>query len=173
MARVKVRKGMPSVAITKAEFVRRARERFFDPAFEPTVTTKNPPAGKDIIQASANTFYRGVTLDDMKTFRERYPLNSRVVKSADNALREDIYRAGTPDGTVPAGLYAVYLKKAIEYLQNAVNFWSDPVSRSSRPMFSTTAVYTKRPIIIDGTPASTSTRKRIPKPRRPRPYSAR
>ncbi len=35
MARVKVRKGMPSVAITKAEFVRRARERFFDPAFDP------------------------------------------------------------------------------------------------------------------------------------------
>lgn len=34
MARVKVRKGMPSVAITKAEFVRRARQRFFDPAFD-------------------------------------------------------------------------------------------------------------------------------------------
>src|SRR3954470_9547723 len=26
---------MPSVAISKAEFVRRARERFFDPAFDP------------------------------------------------------------------------------------------------------------------------------------------
>ena len=35
MARVKVRKGMPSVALDKAEFARRARERFFDPAFEP------------------------------------------------------------------------------------------------------------------------------------------
>lgn len=35
MARIKLRKGMPSVALTKAEFVRRARERFFDPAFEP------------------------------------------------------------------------------------------------------------------------------------------
>jgi hypothetical protein len=35
MARIKVRKGMPSVAITKAEFTRRARERFVDPAFEP------------------------------------------------------------------------------------------------------------------------------------------
>ncbi|MFI5000964.1 MAG: flavodoxin family protein [Reyranellales bacterium] len=34
MAKIKVRKGMPSVAITKAEFVRRARERFFDPAFD-------------------------------------------------------------------------------------------------------------------------------------------
>ncbi len=35
MAKVRVRKGMPSVALTKAEFTRRARERFFDPAFEP------------------------------------------------------------------------------------------------------------------------------------------
>jgi multimeric flavodoxin WrbA len=35
MARIKVRKGMPSVALTKAEFTRRARERFFDPAFDP------------------------------------------------------------------------------------------------------------------------------------------
>src|SRR5260370_12905181 len=39
MARIrfhgKIRRGMPSVAITKAEFTRRARERFVDPAFEP------------------------------------------------------------------------------------------------------------------------------------------
>jgi hypothetical protein len=28
----KIRKGMPSVAITKAEFIQRARERFVDPA---------------------------------------------------------------------------------------------------------------------------------------------
>ena len=35
MARIKVRKGMPSVALTRAEFTARARERFFDPAFDP------------------------------------------------------------------------------------------------------------------------------------------
>jgi len=35
VAKPKVRKGMPSVAISKAEFIRRARERFYDPAFEP------------------------------------------------------------------------------------------------------------------------------------------
>ncbi|MGE4080285.1 MAG: flavodoxin family protein [Reyranella sp.] len=34
MAKTRVRKGMPSVAITKAEFTRRARERFVDPAFD-------------------------------------------------------------------------------------------------------------------------------------------
>lgn len=35
MARIKVRKGMPSVALTRAEFTARISERFFDPAFDP------------------------------------------------------------------------------------------------------------------------------------------
>jgi len=35
MARITVRKGMPSVALTKARFTQLARERFFDPAFDP------------------------------------------------------------------------------------------------------------------------------------------
>ena len=34
MARVKVRKGMPSVALDKAEFARRVRRRFYYPAFK-------------------------------------------------------------------------------------------------------------------------------------------
>jgi dipeptidyl-peptidase-3 len=92
---------------------------FFDPAFEPTITAKTPPPGLDIIQASSNTFYRGVSLADLKNFTEKYPLNSRVVKGADGVLREEVYRAGTPDGRVPAGLYAPYLKRAIEYLEKA------------------------------------------------------
>src|SRR5204863_1463263 len=83
----------------------------FDPAFEPMITTKSPPPGKDILQASANNFYQGVSLEDMKTFQEHYPLNSRVVKDG-KGIREEIYRAGTPDGKVPPGLYATYLKKA-------------------------------------------------------------
>jgi hypothetical protein len=32
---VKVRKGMPTVGLSKAEFTRRLKERFFDPAFDP------------------------------------------------------------------------------------------------------------------------------------------
>ena len=45
MTKIKVRKGMPSVALTKAEFIRRARERFFDPAFDklqPEIETTDP-----------------------------------------------------------------------------------------------------------------------------------
>src|SRR2546428_8033969 len=92
---------------------------FFDPNVEPITTAKTPPAGKDIIQASSNTFYRGVTLEDLKNFREKYPLNSRVVKGSDGVLLEEVYRAGTPDGHVPPGLYAGYLNKAIGYLDKA------------------------------------------------------
>src|SRR5262245_37500876 len=95
------------------------RPSIFDPNVEPTTTAKTPPAGQDIIQASSNTLYRGVTLQDLKSFTERYPLNSRVVKGPDGAIREEVYRAGTPDGSVPPGLYATYLKKAIEFLDKA------------------------------------------------------
>jgi dipeptidyl-peptidase-3 len=99
------------------------RSSLFDPAFEPMMTAKSPAGGKDTIQASSNTFYQGVSLDDLKGFREKYPLNSRVVKSsdkgADGKLTELVYRAGTPDGKVPPGLYATFLKKAAECFQKA------------------------------------------------------
>ena len=52
----------------------------FDADFEPLITAKSPRGGKDIIQSSANNFYFGVTLTDLKNFTERYRLNSRVVK---------------------------------------------------------------------------------------------
>jgi dipeptidyl-peptidase-3 len=94
----------------------------FDPSFEPMITAKTPPPGKDIIQASSNTFYEGVTLAELKDFTEHYPLNSRVVKGADGQIREDVYRAGTSDGSVPPGLYAIYLRKAIQYLEQAKAF---------------------------------------------------
>ena len=79
----------------------------FDASFEPMTTAKTPPAGKDIVQASANTFYQGVSLADLKGFAERFPLNSRVVKDA-KGIREEVYRAGTPDGTIAPGLYALW-----------------------------------------------------------------
>lgn len=95
------------------------RASLFDPAFEPMITAKSPTGGKDTIQSSSNTFYRGVSLDDLKGFQDKYPLNSRVVKAADGKLTEEVYRAGTPDGKVPPGLYATYLKKANECFEKA------------------------------------------------------
>src|SRR4030095_6408284 len=77
----------------------------FDPAFEPMITAKTPPPGQDILQASANNFYLGVSLPDMKNVQEQYPLNSRVVKEA-RGIHEQVYRGGTAGGKVPPGLYA-------------------------------------------------------------------
>src|SRR5438552_2748178 len=62
-------------ALTKAADVERELQTLgpslFDPKVEPITTAKTPPAGQDIVQASSNTFYRGVTLQDLKTFKER------------------------------------------------------------------------------------------------------
>jgi dipeptidyl-peptidase-3 len=112
---------LPALA-TDADLTRELgalRASLFDASFDPTMTANTPPPGQDNIQASTNTFYRGVALPDLKSFREQYPLNSRVVKGADGTIREEVYRAGTPDGRVPPGLYALYLKKANEYLEKA------------------------------------------------------
>jgi dipeptidyl-peptidase-3 len=111
---------------TPADVVRELeslRPSLFDPEFEPMITAKSPTGGKDTIQASSNTFYQGVSLDDLKGFQDKYPLNSRVLKSSDKAadgkLTELVYRAGTSDGNVPPGLYATYLKKANECFEKA------------------------------------------------------
>ena len=101
------------------------RASFFDPAFEPMSTAKNPKPGEDILKASSNTFYEGVSLTDLTDFHEEHRLNSRVIKDRDGKLRELVYRAGSPDGKVPPGLYAIYLKKAIECLEKARTF-ADP-----------------------------------------------
>jgi dipeptidyl-peptidase III len=95
------------------------RASLFDPNFEPMLTAKNPSGRLDAIQASSNTFYEGVTLADLKDFHDAHPLNSRVVRSKDGKLREEVYRAGTPERKVAPGLYATYLKRANEYLAKA------------------------------------------------------
>ena len=45
------------------------------------VTAKTPPPGQDILAASANNLYVGVTMKDLANFKEKYPLNSRLVKT--------------------------------------------------------------------------------------------
>jgi len=98
------------------------RASLFDPAFEPTITAKSPQGNLDILQSSANNFYLGVSLADLKNFHEAHPLNSRLVKSPDGKLVEEVYRAGTTDGKMAPGLYAAFLRKAIEYLEKARAF---------------------------------------------------
>ncbi|HEX5230504.1 MAG TPA: hypothetical protein VFW44_22490 [Bryobacteraceae bacterium] len=92
----------------------------FDPKFEPLITAKSPQGGLDILQASANNFYSGVKLSDLKNFTEHYALNSRLA-NVNGHLVEQVYRAGTPDHSVPPGLYAGYLAKANTFLAKAAD----------------------------------------------------
>ncbi len=71
----------------------RLRPMFFDAAFEPMVTAKTPPPGQDILTASANNLYRGVTMKDLEGFRDRFAVNSRLVKN-NGRLEEQVYRGG-------------------------------------------------------------------------------
>ena len=106
---------------------------FFDPAFEPMLTDKNPANGADPLVASSNNFYSGVTLKDLVGFTEHYALNSRLTMQ-DGKLVEEVYRTGTPGaaapqagavlsaGTVPPGRYARELGLAIRNLQQALRY---------------------------------------------------
>ena len=44
---------------------------FFDPDVDPIVTNKTPAPGKDILTASANNLYVGVTMEDLEGFEEQ------------------------------------------------------------------------------------------------------
>ncbi len=90
----------------------------FDPTYAAMLTEKNPPAGLDRLEASATNLYSGVTLADLDGFAERYPLNSRLVKR-DGRLIEEVYRAGTADGSVLPWLYAQELAAANRELRAA------------------------------------------------------
>ncbi len=75
------------------DLLKRLQPMFFDPDFDPIVTNKTPGRGKDILASSANNLYVGMTMDDLKGFTERFPLNSRLVKR-DGRLVEEPYRIG-------------------------------------------------------------------------------
>ena len=85
---------------------------FFDPAFEPIITNKNPPPGQDIITASANNLYAGgVSLADLKGFTEKFPLNSKLLKKPDGTIAEHNYG--------PAALYFREINLIIGHLTAA------------------------------------------------------
>jgi dipeptidyl-peptidase III len=95
------------------QLLARLRPMFFDPAFEPTVTQKTPPAGMDILAASANNLYVGVTMKDLDRFEERHPLNSRVVKAGGRVV-EEVFRVGGRYGKAIAAIVA-HLDAAIAH----------------------------------------------------------
>ncbi len=91
----------------------RMRPLFFDAAVDPMVTQKTPEGGKDILQASANNLYSGVSLADLKGFTERYGLNSRLVKQ-NGRLIEEVYKVG--------GKYDPQIRAVVGHLEAAQAF---------------------------------------------------
>jgi dipeptidyl-peptidase-3 len=104
---------------TVDQLLARLNPMFFDPAFKPSATAKTPPAGQDILTASHNNLYRGVTLADLKGFTERYRLNSRLVKGP-AGLVEEPYRVG--------GRYDAPLRAVVAHLEAARPFATAPMA---------------------------------------------
>ncbi len=101
----------------------------FDPNFETHVTLKSPEDGSDILTASANNLYRGVTTADLEGFTERYPLNSQLVKQPDGTLVEKVYRAGF-DNEVAPGMYAEPIAAIIQHLEAAIPYATPKMARA-------------------------------------------
>jgi dipeptidyl-peptidase-3 len=91
---------------------------FFDPDVDPTVTSKTPPPGQDMLTASANNLYVDVTSTDLLGFVEEYGLNSRLVKR-DGRLVEEVYRVGETYGA-QIGAIVRHLDAAIPYATEAM-----------------------------------------------------
>ena len=94
---------------------------FFDPNVDPSVTNKTPGAGKDILLASANNLYSGVSLADLKGFTEKYGLNSRLVKT-NGKLVEEVYRID--------GKYGKYIAEIVKHLEAAKPFAEAPMAKA-------------------------------------------
>jgi dipeptidyl-peptidase-3 len=94
---------------------------FFDPNFDPIVTNKTPGPGKDILLASANNLYSGVSMADFKGFTEKYGLNSRLAKR-NGSLVEEVYRID--------GMYGNYIKEIVRHLEAAKPFAEPPMAKA-------------------------------------------
>src|SRR5688572_8200478 len=104
----------------------RLQPMFFEAAIDPIVTNKTPGAGRDILTASANNLYSGVSLADLKGFTEKYGLNSRLVKQPDGRLVEEVYRIG--------GRYSKEITEIVRHLEAAIPFATEPMANALRAL---------------------------------------
>jgi dipeptidyl-peptidase-3 len=103
----------------------RLQPLFFDLDVDPIVTSKTPRAGKDIITASANNLYVGVTMAELEGFEEQHALNSRLVKR-DGQLVEEVYRVG--------GKYSAQIEAIVAHLEAAIPFATEPMAKALRAL---------------------------------------
>jgi dipeptidyl-peptidase-3 len=110
---------------TLDQLLRRLEPMFFDATVDPTVTAKTPPPGHDILTASANNLYVGVTMKDVEHFTEQHPLNSRLVKQ-NGTLTEEVYKVG--------GRYGGQLAAIVDHLEAAIPFATPPMADALRAL---------------------------------------
>jgi len=103
------------------QLLARLRPMFFDPNVDPIVTNKAPGPGKDILLASANNLYSGVSMADLKGFDEKHGLNSRLVKK-DGKLAEEVYKAD--------GRYGPQITEIIKHLEAARAIAPEPTAKA-------------------------------------------
>jgi dipeptidyl-peptidase-3 len=109
----------------------------FDPDVDPILTLKTPGPGRDILESSANNLYADVSMRDLDGFRERHPLNSRLVK-ASGQLVEEVYRVG--------GRYDREIRRIIRHIEDALPYAPDSTAAALRALirFYTTGEETDR-----------------------------
>jgi dipeptidyl-peptidase III len=93
--------------------VDRLAPMLLDPSVDPTVTNKTPGPGRDMLAASSNNLYSGVTVSHLDNFTERYGLNSRLAADG-TGLVEEVYRVG--------GRYDREIRRIIRHLRDALPF---------------------------------------------------
>ena len=101
------------------DLVSRLAPLFLDPDVDPIVTNKSPAAGEDILLASANNLYEGVSMADLEDFEERHALNSRLVKR-DGRLHEEVYSID--------GRYGAEIAEIVRHLEAAVPYATEPMA---------------------------------------------
>ena len=99
----------------------RLQPMFFDPNVDPILTNRTPGAGQDILAASANNLYSGVSTADLAGFTEKYGLNSRLVKR-NGRLIEEVYRIG--------GRYSKEISDIVRHLEAAIPFATPPMANA-------------------------------------------
>jgi dipeptidyl-peptidase III len=105
--------------------LKRLEPMFFDPNVDQIVTNKNPGAGKDILTASANNLYSGVSMADLKGFTEKNGLNSRLVKT-NGRLVEEVYKID--------GRYAKQIAEIVKHLEAAIPFASESTAAALKAL---------------------------------------
>lgn len=98
---------------------------FFDVSVDPMVTCKTPGEGRDILEASANNLYAGVSMSDLAGYPERHPVNSRLVKQG-GRLSEEVYRVG--------GLYDTEIRAIVGHLENALPYAPESFAAALRAL---------------------------------------